>query len=67
MLKDEYAECRYELIGTLNYITSVLEPPEIATLLIPTIVLGVFPNVILDTLHASITTLLYTVPLNPFF
>lgn len=29
------------------------------SLLIPTIVLGVYPNVILDSLHASITTLLY--------
>ena len=31
------------------------------SLLIPTIVLGVYPNVILDTLHASVTTLLYTI------
>lgn len=29
------------------------------SLLIPTIVLGVYPNVILDSLHVSITTLLY--------
>lgn len=29
------------------------------TLLIPTIVLGIFPNIILDTLHISITSLLY--------
>lgn len=32
------------------------------SLLIPTIVLGVFPNVILNTLHASVTTLLYNIP-----
>nr|YP_010697860.1 NADH dehydrogenase subunit 4 [Phellinidium ferrugineofuscum]WCF76821.1 NADH dehydrogenase subunit 4 [Phellinidium ferrugineofuscum] len=31
------------------------------SLLIPTIVLGIFPNVILDTLHASVTTLLYNI------
>jgi NADH-ubiquinone oxidoreductase chain 4 len=29
------------------------------TLLIPTIILGIFPNVILDTLHISVTSLLY--------
>ena len=32
------------------------------SLLIPTIVLGIFPNVILNTLHASVTTLLYNIP-----
>jgi NADH-ubiquinone oxidoreductase chain 4 len=30
-------------------------------LLIPTILLGIFPNVILDTLHVSVTTLLYNI------
>ena len=30
------------------------------SLLIPTILLGIFPNVILDSIHVSITTLLYT-------
>ena len=30
------------------------------SLLIPTIVLGIFPNSILDSLHVSVTTLLYT-------
>jgi NADH-ubiquinone oxidoreductase chain 4 len=30
------------------------------TLLIPTIFLGIFPNVILDTLHTSVTQLIYT-------
>jgi NADH-ubiquinone oxidoreductase chain 4 len=35
------------------------------SLLIPTIVLGIYPNVILETLHVSTTQLLYTVsPLN---
>jgi NADH-ubiquinone oxidoreductase chain 4 len=31
-------------------------------LLIPTILLGIFPNVILDTLHISVTSLLYEIP-----
>lgn len=31
------------------------------SLLIPTVLLGIFPNVILDSIHVSITTLLYTV------
>ena len=31
------------------------------SLLLPTIILGIYPNVILDTLHASVTTLLYIV------
>lgn len=31
------------------------------SLLIPTILLGIYPNVILETLHASITTLLYNI------
>lgn len=31
------------------------------SLLIPTIALGIFPNVILDTLHTSVSSLLYTV------
>nr|YP_009690341.1 NADH dehydrogenase subunit 4 [Phellinus lamaoensis]QEG57121.1 NADH dehydrogenase subunit 4 [Phellinus lamaoensis] len=31
------------------------------SLMIPTFVLGVYPNVILDTLHASVTTLLFNV------
>lgn len=35
------------------------------SLLIPTLLLGVYPNVILDTLHASVTTLLYNIPSNP--
>ena len=30
-------------------------------LLIPTILLGIFPNVILDTLHISVTSLLYEI------
>lgn len=30
-------------------------------LLIPTVVLGIFPNIILDSLHSSITALLYTI------
>ena len=31
------------------------------SLLLPTIILGIYPNVVLDTLHATVTTLLYTV------
>ena len=31
-------------------------------LLIPTFVLGIFPNVILDSLHLSVSTLLYNLP-----
>ena len=31
------------------------------SLLLPTVILGIYPNVILDTLHASVTTLLYIV------
>jgi len=34
------------------------------SLLIPTIILGIFPNVILDTLHVSVTSLLYNLPLS---
>ena len=32
------------------------------SLLIPTFLLGIFPNVILDTLHMSVTSLIYEVP-----
>ena len=31
------------------------------SLLIPTVLLGIYPNVILETLHASVSTLLYQV------
>ena len=31
------------------------------SLLLPTIILGIYPNVILETLHASVTTLLYNI------
>jgi len=31
-------------------------------LLIPTVILGIFPNVILDSLHLSVSTLLYILP-----
>jgi NADH-ubiquinone oxidoreductase chain 4 len=37
------------------------------SLLIPTVLLGIFPNVILDMLHTSVTSLLYNIPnLTPF-
>jgi NADH-ubiquinone oxidoreductase chain 4 len=31
------------------------------TLLIPTVLLGIFPNIILDTLHVAVTQLLYNI------
>ena len=31
------------------------------SLLIPTVLLGIFPNIILDTLHVSVSSLLYTI------
>ena len=33
------------------------------TLMIPTVLFGIFPNIILDSLHVSVTTLLYNIPL----
>lgn len=33
------------------------------TLLVPTFLLGIYPNVILDTLHISVTQLLYNIPI----
>jgi|ERR1700722_255810 len=35
------------------------------SLLIPTIILGIFPNIILDTLHVSVTSLLYNINVTP--
>lgn len=35
------------------------------SLLIPTFLLGIFPNVILDSLHVSVTSLIYNTPINP--
>ena len=32
------------------------------SLLLPTLLLGIFPNVILDTIHASVTNLIYEIP-----
>lgn len=32
------------------------------TLLIPTVLLGVFPNIVLDGLHLSVSSLIYTIP-----
>ena len=37
------------------------------TLLIPTIILGIFPDVILDCLQLSVSTLLYNITATPFF
>lgn len=34
-------------------------------LLIPTVILGIFPNIILDSLHLSVSTLLYNIPSTP--
>lgn len=35
------------------------------TLLIPTLILGIFPNIILEGLHSSVSTLIYTIPTTP--
>jgi len=35
------------------------------TLLVPTIILGIFPNIVLETLHSSVTSLLYNIPFYP--
>ena len=34
-------------------------------LFIGTVLLGVFPNIVLDTIHVSVSTLLYATTLNP--
>ena len=31
-------------------------------LLVPTLLLGIFPNVVLDSLHVSVSTILYNIP-----
>ena len=36
-------------------------------LLIPTVIFGIFPNIILDSLHLSVSTLLYNIPSTPLF
>jgi NADH-ubiquinone oxidoreductase chain 4 len=35
------------------------------SLLIPTILLGIYPNIVLDALHSSVTGLLYDAPFSP--
>jgi NADH-ubiquinone oxidoreductase chain 4 len=35
-------------------------------LLIPTVILGIYPNIVLDSLHLSVSTLLYVIPSTPF-
>ena len=44
-----------------------LEFNLLIALLIPTILLGVFPNVILDSLHLSVSSLLYNLPIHPLY
>ena len=44
---------------------SRIEFISLITLLIPTLLFGIYPNLILDTLHASVTQLLYTISLTP--
>jgi NADH-ubiquinone oxidoreductase chain 4 len=39
----------------------------LVSLLVPTILLGIYPNVILDSLHVSVSSLLYNLPVTPFF
>jgi NADH-ubiquinone oxidoreductase chain 4 len=36
------------------------------SLFIPTILLGIFPNILLDTLHSSVTSLLYNIPFSKY-
>jgi NADH-ubiquinone oxidoreductase chain 4 len=50
-----------------SYIYQVLDIDRrefmlLLSLLIPTILFGIFPNIILDNLHLSITSLLYNIP-----
>jgi NADH-ubiquinone oxidoreductase chain 4 len=40
---------------------SRIEFISLISLLIPTLVLGIYPNIILDTLHVSITPILYII------
>lgn len=42
-----------------------LEFFTLLSLLIPTVILGIFPNFILDSLHLSISLLLFNIPFNP--
>ena len=44
---------------------SRLEFNLLIALLIPTIVLGIFPNVILDSLHLSVSSLIYNIAIYP--
>jgi NADH-ubiquinone oxidoreductase chain 4 len=44
---------------------SRIEFISLISLLIPTIILGVYPNIILDTLHVSVTQILYSINLTP--
>jgi NADH-ubiquinone oxidoreductase chain 4 len=40
---------------------SRIEFISLISLLIPTLILGIYPNIILDTLHVSVTQLLYNI------
>jgi NADH-ubiquinone oxidoreductase chain 4 len=40
---------------------SRIEFVSLITLLIPVVILGIYPNLILDNLHVSVTNLLYTI------
>jgi NADH-ubiquinone oxidoreductase chain 4 len=44
---------------------SRIEFISLITLLIPTLIFGIYPNIVLDTLHVSVTQLLYTINLTP--
>jgi NADH-ubiquinone oxidoreductase chain 4 len=52
----------------LNYTTDLTRREYIILLplLVATVLLGIFPNVVLDTLHVSVSTLLYTTDSIPF-
>jgi hypothetical protein len=37
------------------------------TLLIPTFILGIFPNFIIDSIHASVSSLIYNINITPYY
>jgi NADH-ubiquinone oxidoreductase chain 4 len=45
---------------------SRIEFISLISLLIPTLALGIYPNIILETLHVSVTQLLYIINLTPY-
>jgi hypothetical protein len=74
VLSATYSLFLYNRISYGSYHPSLLPLKDInrreffllLSLLIPTFLLGIFPNVILDTLHISVSSLLYEIPFNPY-